>query len=150
MRSTIIAIAVAFVAAACTTTEEPSARAICLDAVGELHASIEEYDELLETGVAEMRDDDAAEKLGTISNSYRSLFEALEARAATVPSEVESAHGLLSSGVGMQVTAWMSISDGIQFQDPDLIDDGAELIILSREVVAQSQQAIPDCSAAGD
>lgn len=105
---------------------------------------------LLEAGVEQMRDEDAVERLVLLSEQYARLLDDLNAREGTLPGAVERAHGLLASGVGMQVSAWMSIGDGLQFQDGDLILDGAEMIALSRDLVSESQLAIPDCSRVGN
>ena len=50
----------------------------------------------------------------------------------------------------MQKSAWMSIRRGIELPTPDLIDDGAELITLSRQAVSESRLAIPSCSLIAD
>ena len=139
---------------ACLTTamlascnsDEPSAEILCLQAVGELDASIEQYEELLDQAVLEMREPDAVEKLNAITSQYSSLLEELNMREPEVPEAVQRAHRLLVSGVGMQQSAWMSITEGIEFRTPDLIDDGAELIALSRQAVSESRLAIPNCS----
>jgi len=128
------------------TSDTPSAETLCLEAVGELDASIEVYEELLDEAVSEMREPDAVEKLDAINMRYSTLLEELDAREAEVPAEVQKAHQRLVSGVGMQRSAWMFISDGIRLGNPDLIDEGAELITLSRQVISESRLAIPSCS----
>lgn len=128
------------------TSDTPSAEKLCLEAVGELDASIEVSEELLDEAVAEMREPDAVEKLDAITSRYSSLLEELNTRDPEVPSEAQKAHRRLVSGVGMQRSAWMFISDGIRLGAPDLIDDGAELIALSRQVLSESRLAIPSCS----
>lgn len=132
------------------TSDTPSAETVCLQAVGELHASIERYEELLDEAVADMRAPDAAEKLDVITDEYSSLLEELNLREQDVPDEVQRAHRLLVSGVGMGESAWMSIRDGISLGSPDLIDDGAELITLSRQAISESRLAIPSCSLVSD
>jgi len=128
------------------TSDTPSAATLCLEAVGELDASIETYEELLDEAVSEMREPDAVVKLDAITSRYSSLLEELNSRESRVPDEVQRAHQRLVSGVGMQRSAWMFISDGIRLGNPDLVDEGAELITLSRQVVSESRLAIPSCS----
>lgn len=149
-RSLGILLSVLLTGAACVTSDEPTALSLCLDAVGELQGATQEYYMLLEAGVEQMRDEDAVERLVLLSEQYARLLDDLNAREGTLPGAVERAHGLLASGVGMQVSAWMSIGDGLQFQDGDLILDGAEMIALSRDLVSESQLAIPDCSRVGN
>lgn len=140
-----LAISLLLLISSCTS-DTPSAEMLCLEAVGELDASIEIYQELLDEAVSEMREPDAVEKLETITSRYSALLEDLNARESGVPDEVQRAHQRLVGGVGMQRSAWMFISDGIRLGAPDLIDDGAELITLSRQVVSESRLAIPRCS----
>lgn len=132
------------------TSDTPSAETRCLEAVGELHASIEVYEELLDEAVSEMRDPDAVERLDATTSGFSSLLQELNTREPEVPAEVQRAHERLVSGVGMQRSAWMFISDGIRLGTPDLIDEGAELITLSRQVVSESRLAIPSCSQGSD
>lgn len=139
----IVAIAVS----ACSGDEGgSSAAAECLDAVGELQEVSRTYEELLETGVARMRNPDAVEQLQMISDDYSELAAVLDARETMVPEPVFNAHELLANSVGMQASAWQMISDGLRLQIPDFIDDGAELIIVSRDLLAESSLALPDCS----
>lgn len=145
MRAIGLATAIALVVASCSS-DQPTAESLCLDAVGELQASFQDYEKLLDSGVDQMRDEDAVEKLNAISNDYASLLDELQQREGSVPTEAQRSHDLLVSGVGMQVSAWLSISDGLRFRDPDLIGDGAEMIELSRDLVGESQLSIPDCS----
>lgn len=127
-------------------SDQPTSEDVCLDAVGELQASVQAYEALLESGVDQMRNDDAVEKLNHVSSEYGSLLDELEQRESSLPAEAQRSHELLVSGVGLQVSAWLSISDGLRFRDPDLIGDGAEMIELSRDLVAESQLSIPDCN----
>lgn len=144
-RAIILGIATTLVLISCTS-DQPTAESLCLDAVGELQASFQVYERLLDSGVEQMRDDHAVEKLDVVPSDYGSLLEELQQRENTVPIEVQTSHDLLVSGVGMQVSAWLSISDGLRFRDPDLIGDGAEMIELSRDLFAELQLSIPDCS----
>jgi hypothetical protein len=132
------------------TPDTPSAEILCLEAIGELDASIEVYEELLERAVSEMREPDAVEKLDAIASRYSTLLEELNLREPEIPAEVQRAHQRLVSGVDMQRSAWTFISDGIRLGTPDLIDEGAELITLSRQVISESRLAIPSCSLASD
>ncbi len=125
---------------------DSSVHTACLEAVGHLHSSIESYADLLQRGVEQMRDADAVEKLDDVSASYTQLLDDLKAQKPELHPDIHNAHSLLISGVGLQVSAWMSISDGLRYNNPDLIEDAAEMITLSRDVVEQSQLAIPDCS----
>lgn len=145
-RSVAASVVMILVVAACTS-DEPTAESVCLDAVGEIQVVVQTYQELLESGVEQMRDDDAVEKLRSVSDRYSELLDELNERESTVPAEVRRSHDLLAGGVGMQASAWRSVSDGVRFRDPDLIDDGAELIELSRQLVEESALATPDCSA---
>ena len=118
-RAIILGIATTLVLISCTS-DQPTAESLCLDAVGELQASFQVYERLLDSGVEQMRDDDAVEKLDVVPSDYGSLLEELQQRENTVPIEVQTSHDLLVSGVGMQVSTWLSISDGLRFRDPDL------------------------------
>ena len=93
-----------------------------------------------------MRDPDAEVKLDALVADYSDLLDVLNDRGGVVPGDVRRAHDLLASGVGLQVSAWTSIRDGLRFNNTDLIEDAAEMIALSREVVAEAMSAIPECA----
>lgn len=138
------ALALVLILNVCSNDTSPESE--CLAAVGLLHDSFDSYEELLERGVSQMRDEDAVEKLDAVAAEYSNLLDALETRRIDLPTDMQNAQDLLASGVGLQVSAWASISDGLRFNNTDLIEDAAEMIALSREVVAESRSAIPECS----
>ena len=127
-------------------SNDASLRSACLEAVGHLHESIDRYDELLDRGVTQMREHDAVEKLDAVASGYSELLDSVESRRNELPTDMEKAYDLFASGVGLQASAWASISDGLEFNNADLIEDAAEMIVLSREVVAEARNAIPECS----
>jgi len=98
-RAIILGIATTLVLISCTS-DQPTAESLCLDAVGELQASFQVYERLLDSGVEQMRDDDAVEKLDVVPSDYGSLLEELQQRENTVPIEVQTSHDLLVRGVG--------------------------------------------------
>ena len=148
MRASLVMIGLLLISSC--TSDTPSAEMRCLEAVGELDASIEIYEDLLDEAVSEMRESDAAEKLEAVTDRYSSLLEELDLRESDLPTEIERAHQRLVSGVGMQRSAWMSISQGVRLGNPDLINEGAELIALSRQVVSETRLFIPSCELVSD
>ncbi len=127
-------------------TSEPTAEARCLGAVGELHAVATSSDELLQQGVSQMRDDDAIQKLQSLSERYATLLEGLDEISPTIPPEALEAHELLTGGVRLQQEAWIAIEEGLRTGDPRDIFEGADLIGEAREQLENFNVAIPDCS----
>lgn len=145
LRLVALTVTLALVLAACDSG--PSEEAICLEGVGQLQEVVAEYEEILDTAVIQMREENAPEKLEAISEDYSTLLEELEQMEAELPLETLDSWRLLASGVGMQESAWMAISEGLAVIDRERINDGARMISQSRDLLDESNLALPDCSA---
>jgi hypothetical protein len=137
-------VAVALLLTACDSG--PSAEEVCLEGIGQMQGAIEEYEDLLDTAVAQMREEGAPEKLEAISEQYGILWNELNQMEAELPVELLDSLRLLVSGVGYQESAWSSIGEGLRYIDRDLINEGAEMIAESRDLLDQSNLALPECS----
>lgn len=143
-RLVAIVIAVALTLSACDSG--PSAEEVCLEGIGQLQGAIQEYEELLDTAVVQMREEGAPEKLEAISEQYGTLWDELNRMEAELPVELLDSLRLLVSGVGYQESAWASIGEGLRYIDRDLINEGAEMISESRDLLDESNLALPECS----
>lgn len=146
-RSRFVAFAVALTLVLAACDSGPSAEAVCLEGVGQLQEVVADYEEILDTAVIEMREENAPEKLEAISEDYSGLLKELEQMEAELPVETLDSWRLLASGIGMQESAWLAISEGLAVIDRERINDGAMMISQSRDLLDESNLALPDCSA---
>lgn len=139
-----IALAGALILSSCDSG--PSAEELCLDGIGQLQGAIQDYEDLLDQAVVQMREEGAPEKLEAISEEYALLLTEINQMEAEVPVELLDSLRLLAMGVDFQESAWSTIGEGLRYIDRDLINDGAMMISESRDLLDESNLALPDCS----